>query len=295
MISYRYMVSVRPKPFLKWAGGKSRLSSKIKSLFPTNDMFNKYFEPFLGSAAVYFEISPQEGRLNDLNKHLINTYIDIRDHVQQLIKELKIIDEEYHSCSSITEKEKYYYKTREAYNQDNKKSIKRSAQFVFLNKAGFNGMYRENSSGRYNIPFGKNEKCLICDEDNLLAVSRDLKNIELTIGDYKDAVFDAKPGDLVYFDPPYFPISKTANFTTYQKGGFGHREQEELYDIAMKLVKKGCYVFISNSYCEESRTLYKDMTIHKVKVKRIINSKSSRRNEIVTEIVATNYKGSVNE
>ncbi len=285
------MASDQPKPFLKWAGGKSRLSSKIASLFPANNSFTKYYEPFLGGAAVYFEISPRKGQLNDLNKHLINTYIDIRDNVQQLIKELKIIDVEYHTCSTITGKAEYYYKKRDEYNSDNRKSVKRSAQFIFLNKAGFNGMYRENIAGKYNIPFGKHEKCLICDEKNLLAVSRDLKDIELTSGDYKDAVKNAERGDLIYFDPPYFPISKTSNFTTYQKGGFNEDNQKELMQIAEELIARGCYVFISNSDCEKSRELYKNLIIHEVKVKRIINSKGNRRNELVTEIIATNYKG----
>lgn len=285
------MVSVRPKPFLKWAGGKSRLSSKIASLFPANDKFNKYFEPFLGSGAVYFEISPRKGQLNDLNKHLINTYIDIRNNVKQLIKELKVIDTEYHTCANIDKKAEYYYKIRDEYNSNNRKSIKRSAQFIFLNKAGFNGMYRENSLGKYNIPFGKHDRCLICDENNLLTISRDLKDIELTTGDYKDAVINAKRGDLIYFDPPYFPLSKTSNFTTYQKGGFNEDNQKDLLQIAKSLISKGCYVFISNSDCKESRELYKEFIIHEVKVKRIINSKSSLRNELITEIIATNYKG----
>jgi len=279
-------MSTRPKPFLKWAGGKSRISKDIAELFPIN--FKKYYEPFLGSGAVYFEISPQEGQLNDLNKYLIQTYIDIKDNVSGLISDLKVIDNEYHIKKTLAEKEKYYYSRRDEYNADEVLSVRKSALFIFLNKAGFNGMYRENSSGKYNIPFGQHDKCLICDEVNLRSVSNDIQKISFTTGDYKDAVAEAKDGDLVYFDPPYFPVSKTANFTTYQKGGFGQDEQQRLYDLAKELIGRGCYVAISNSDCKEAWNLYKDLNKAKIKVKRIINS-NSRKRGIVTELLVTSY------
>ena len=288
MLSGMATPSVKPKPFLKWAGGKSRLSSIIKSYFPSDKEFNKYYEPFLGSGAVYFEISPQKGQLNDLNKFLIGAYTDIRDSVEPLIAELNKIDREYHSLQTLEKKAKYYYEKREEYNADEILCIRKSALFIFLNKAGFNGMYRENSSGKYNIPFGKHDKCLICDKNNLRAVSRDLKEIVLTALDYKDAVKSAKKGDLIYFDPPYFPVSETASFTTYQKGGFNDDEQAKLCDIAKELVERGCFVAISNSDCPKSRALYKNMNISEIKVRRIINSNSRKRGE-VTEILATSY------
>lgn len=277
--------TVKAKPFLKWAGGKSRLSKQIAEFFPKE--FNRYFEPFLGSGAIYFEISPQEGVLNDLNKYLIETYEIIRDNPNSLIKKLQQINKTYHSLPSLEAKSEYYYSARTRYNKMKTKSLDKAALFIFLNKAGYNGMYRENSRGEYNIPFGKHDKCLICDVDNLLRVSKDLGDIKFTSTDYKDALNDVKKGDLVYLDPPYIPISKTANFTQYQKEGFSFDEQIRLKEIALELHKKGCYVVISNSSCKESKELYSDsiFTVHTIKVTRQIHL--SRK--VVPELVVTNF------
>lgn len=276
---------VKAKPFLKWAGGKSRLSKQISSFFPKK--FNRYFEPFLGSGAIYFTISPQEGILNDLNKYLIGTYEIIRDNPVGLIKKLKNINEVYHSLPSIEAKSNYYYDARNRYNGMRSTDLDKAALFIFLNKAGYNGMYRENSKGEYNIPFGKHEKCLICDEDNLLRVSHDLKDIKFTSTDYKNALKEAKKGDLVYLDPPYIPISKTSSFTQYQKEGFSFEEQIKLKEIALELHKKGCYVVISNSSCKKSKDLYSDkaFTIRTVKITRQIHFSK----KVVPEIVVTNF------
>lgn len=276
---------VKAKPFLKWAGGKSRLSKQISSFFPKK--FNRYFEPFLGSGAIYFTISPQEGILNDLNKYLIGTYEIIRDNPVGLIKKLKNINEVYHSLPSIEAKSNYYYDARNRYNRMRSTDLDKAALFIFLNKAGYNGMYRENSKGEYNIPFGKHEKCLICDEDNLLRVSHDLKDIKFTSTDYKNALKEAKKGDLVYLDPPYIPISKTSSFTQYQKEGFSFEEQIKLKEIALELHKKGCYVVISNSSCKKSKDLYSDkaFTIRTVKITRQIHFSK----KVVPEIVVTNF------
>lgn len=275
----------KAKPFLKWAGGKSRIAHQIVSFFPSE--FDRYFEPFLGSGAVYFTVSPQEGILNDLNKYLIGTYEIIRDHPSALIEELQKIDKVYHSLPDLDKKSDFYYKAREQYNNINHISLNKAALFIFLNKAGFNGMYRENSKGEYNIPFGKHEKCLIADAENILKVSVDLKDITFTTGDYKDSLKTARKGDLVYLDPPYVPVSKTANFTQYQKEGFNYDEHIKLRDLALLLHDRGCYVVISNSSCEESRKLYEDkvFNIHTIEITRLIH----RSKKIVPEIVVTNF------
>lgn len=275
----------KAKPFLKWAGGKSRVAEEITRFFPVK--FNRYFEPFLGGGAIYFRISPQEGLLNDLNKHLIDTYVIIRDRANELIKKLEKVDSEYHSLLAIEDKSKYYYDSRERYNKLRSTSIEKAALFIFLNKTGYNGMYRENKKGEYNIPFGKHEKCLICDSKNILEVSRNLSDIEFSSVDYKKAVATAKKGDLVYLDPPYIPISKTANFTQYQKEGFGLDEHIKLRDLAIALNKKGCFVVISNSSCKESMELYTDsiFTIHTIKITRLIHFSK----KVVPEIVVTNF------
>lgn len=279
------MAMSKAKPFLKWAGGKSRVAKEITDFFPQE--FNRYFEPFLGGGAIYFNISPRKGLLNDLNKYLIGAYKAIRDRPQSLIKQLSKIDNEYHSLKSLEEKSKYYYDSRAVYNGIKLVNIKKAALFIFLNKTGYNGMYRENSRGDYNIPFGKRDKCLICDTENILSVSRDLKDIEFTAIDYKTAVESARKGDLVYLDPPYVPISKTANFTQYQKEGFDYEEHVALRDMVIGLHKKGCYVVISNSDCVASRALYRDdiFKLHTIRITRLIHSSK----KVVPEIVVTNF------
>jgi DNA adenine methylase len=275
----------KAKPFLKWAGGKSRIARQIADYFPEN--FNKYYEPFLGSGAVYFTVSPQKGILNDLNKYLIGTYEIVRDYPEDLLRELDKIHEYYHSLPSLDEKADYYYDARMRYNKKDKMDVLKAALFIFLNKAGFNGMYRENSKGEYNIPFGKHDKCLISDRENILEVSKNLKDITFVSGDYKDALSAAKAGDLIYLDPPYVPVSKTANFTQYQKEGFSFDEQMKLRDLAIDLHKRGCYVVISNSSCPKSRGLYPApiFNIHTIEITRLIH----RSKKVVPEIVVTNF------
>lgn len=276
----------KAKPFLKWAGGKSRVAKQIASFFPSD--FNHYYEPFLGSGAVYFMISPQKGLLNDLNKYLIGTYQIIRDSPEDLLRELDRIHATYHSLQSLEDKSLYYYEARANYNSMSSVSIEKAALFIFLNKAGFNGMYRENSKGEYNIPFGKHEKCLISDRENILEVSRNIQGIEFTSGDYKSALGDAKEGDLVYLDPPYVPVSKTSDFTQYQKEGFNYDEQKRLRDLALELHERGCYVVISNSSCKESKDLYSNpiFKIHTIEITRLIH----RSRKLVPEIVVTNFE-----
>lgn len=275
----------KAKPFLKWAGGKSLTAKDITKFFPKQ--FNKYFEPFLGSGAIYFTISPQKGYLNDLNVHLISVYETIRDNPHDLLVKLKIMDKEYHSLDNLDLKSKYYYEKRDIFNRGSLNVIDKSALFIFLNKAGFNGMYRENNSGDYNIPFGKRLKCLICDEDNILKVSKDLSHIKFSTVDYKIALKKAGKGDLIYLDPPYIPISSTSDFTRYHKDGFNFDEHLKLRNLALKLHKKGCFVVISNSSCPKSLELYKDkiFNVHTINVRRIIHS--SRK--IVPELLVTNY------
>lgn len=278
---------VKAHPFIKWAGGKSRVVVRIKSFFPKD--FNSYYEPFLGSAALYFAVSPRKGRLNDLNRALIDTYKVVRDNVEVLIVELTKIQDEYYNLDNIELKKEYYLARRVEFNAiSTPSSTRKSALFIFLNKTGFNGMYRENRSGQYNIPFGKHDHPLICDEVNLRTVSGDLQDIDLTSTSYQDAIHDAKSGDLVYLDPPYYPLTNTSNFTEYQAGGFTVDDQIKLRDIFRELDKRGCYVVMSNSACSEIDDLYKGYNIARIKVARAINSKSNMRGKI-DEVIITNF------
>lgn len=277
----------KPRPFVKWAGGKSRLAPKIASFFP--EYYNDYYEPFLGSGAVYFEIAPQRGILNDLNANLIEVYKSIKQNPRGLIREMKLIEKEYNSLKTLEEKAEYYYGIREEYNHNKIDRLRKAGFFVFLNKAGWNGMYRENSLGYYNIPFGKKENLKLFDEQNIISVSQNIQKMKFTTLDYKDAVKSANKGDLIYFDPPYFPLSKTASFTDYQKKGFSEQDQKELHGLAVDLVKRGCYVVVSNSNCKKTLDLYKDFEIKKIKVSRTIGAKVTTRGKI-EEIVALGYR-----
>lgn len=269
-----------PRPFLKWAGGKSRIAREIVKEFPK---FNKYYEPFLGSGAIYFEVTPQNGILNDLNSNLINVYKHIKDQPEKIIQEMDSIQKQYNSLKTDKEKEELYYSLRDEYNKK-EKSIKKSALLIFLNKAGWNGMYRENSKGEFNIPFGKRKQLSIYDKDNILKVSKSIQEMHFMSGNYADAVKDAKAGDLIYFDPPYFET-----FSDYQKQGFTDNNQKELHDLAVELSQRGCYVAISNSNCNKTIDLYSDFKrIIEIPITQTIGSKASSR-KVITEVLILNF------
>ncbi len=206
------------KPFLKWVGGKGRVIAQLEQYFPKS--YGRYFEPFVGGGAVYFYINPDEATINDVNDCLMGTYISVRENVDELIRELKKLQKKYRSLEPEQQKE-MFYKIRSEYNiLIDKRSLRKSALLIFLNKTCFNGMYRENKKGEFNVPFGKYHNQTICDESNLRAVSVRLKNVRILSGSYIDAVKTAKKGDFIYFDPPYHPISQTSSFTDYSESGF---------------------------------------------------------------------------
>jgi len=277
----------RPKPFVKWVGGKRQLLKQFRmmNLYPP-ERFNfekaRYFEPFVGGGAVFFDLLPKKAFLSDLNYGLVVTYKVIKNNIDELMKSLK--KHEY-------EKE-HFLKVRA---KDPKKlsDIEIASRFIFLNRTCFNGMYRVNSSGQFNVPFGKYSNPLICDEDNLRKVSKALQNVEIKHQDYKEVLKKARKGDFVYFDPPYFPVSKTASFTTYTNSAFLEKEQIELRDTFLELDKRGCFVMLSNSDTPFINKIYSEtksahITITKVLAGRAINSNASKRGKI-TEVLVTNY------
>jgi DNA adenine methylase len=276
----------KARPLVKWAGGKTRVVPQILEFFPVE--FERYYEPFLGGGALYFSISPQNGCLNDINCVLIEAYLHIRDDVNELISDLAKIQEHYYSLSSMEGKSDYYYEQRQVFNGLNIKSLHRSALFIFLNKTGFNGMYRENSSGGFNIPFGKRKQPIICDSENLKLVSDVLKQIDIKCGTYEEALKAAKASDFIYLDPPYEPINGTSNFTEYQAGGFLKDDQRKLSKVYRELSDKGCLVMMSNSTADLVYELYADFYINKITVSRGINASKSGRGKI-EELIITNY------
>lgn len=278
---------LQARPFVKWAGGKARVINQLLDYFPSE--FNNYYEPFLGGGSLYFSISPQHGRLNDMNSTLIYSYLTIRDNCESLIKDLVQLQIEYRSIDNLEDKGVFYYERRAEFNKTRNHTIRKASLFIFLNKTGFNGMYRENSKGEYNIPFGKQMNPTICDTSNLRQVSKVLRNIDITQGSYEEAIADAKPGDFIYLDPPYAPLNPTSKFTQYQAGGFHKEDQLKLRDICLELNERGCFIMLSNSTAPLITELYSEhFYLNKISVARAINSAGGGRGKI-DEYLITNY------
>ena len=275
----------KAKPFLKWVGGKGQLLTQLEGLFPKK--YNSYFEPFIGGGAVFFSINPKKAHINDINKTLVQTYIHIKDDVENLIKSLKKLEKDF-LTKDIEARKDFYYSTREKYNSLSHEDFKKSLYFLFFNKTAFNGVYRENSKGGFNVPIGSYKNPKIVDEENLRAVSKILSNTKITSGSFVDAVKNAKAGDFVYFDPPYHPLSETSSFTSYSKDSFSKDDQVKLRDLFVELDKRGVYVMLSNSsapFIQEIYSGYKQIPVY---ANRMINSKSDKRGKI-SEVVIVNY------
>jgi len=277
-VSQLTFLPTKPKPFVKWAGGKRQLVDILLSNVPPS--FNRYFEPFVGGGALLFELQPQKAVISDINEELINAYQVIKDNVEELINSLK----------KHKNTKEYYYAIR-AINPKTLTPIERASRFIYLNKTCFNGLYRENSKGQFNVPFGRYKNPKICDEENLRAVSEFLNKIEIVIlnCDYKETCEMAKSGDFVYLDPPYHPISKTASFTKYNKNDFSEKDQIELSKVFKELDKKGCYVMLSNSNTEFIKRLYTGYRIQEISANRFINCKANKRGKSNIEVIITNF------
>lgn len=276
-------MSVEIPKFIKWAGGKGQLIEQFKPLFPNK--FNRYFEPFVGSGAVFFHIlqeyNPEEVFISDINEELISAYLVIRDDVERLIVELKQ-HKEYH-----TAKGKPYYLTIRATDQNKLPNLEKAARFIYLNKTCFNGLYRVNSKGGFNVPMGDYKNPDIVQENRLRFVSELLKKVNIKVMPFEKILNLAKKDDFIYLDPPYDPLKKSS-FTTYAKDKFLEDEQKLLAEVFTKLSKKGCFVMESNSDTKFINELYKDFNIKIVKATRMINSNASGRGKI-NEVVVTNY------
>jgi DNA adenine methylase len=265
----------RCHPFVKWAGGKSQLIPQIIHLMPAK--FTRYFEPFLGGGAVFFHIASynRNAFLSDINTDLINAYKVIRNHVEELISALN-----YHQNKYNKSPKKYYYHLRDSAQVFNK--IDTAARFIALNKTCYNGLYRVNKNGLFNVPIGRYKNPIICDADNLRNMSVVLKESgsNLGVSDYKKILVEkAEKDDFIYLDPPFHPISNTANFTSYTNNGFTLEDQKELAIIFNELTRRGCRLLLSNSNTEEIRRLYSDYShlTEVTTVNRSINAIASKR------------------
>lgn len=267
------------KPILKWAGGKTALLDEIKKRMP--EEYGTYYEPFVGGGAVFFNIETTKAVINDKNEELINCYIQVRDHLDELIPLLDTLQKEH--------SEEKYYELRSIFNL-RKASTKNgevldvydAALMIYLNKAGFNGMYRENLAGNFNIPSGKRKEVNLYDSNNLQLVSSRLKQAKIISGDFEDALKDVETGDFVYFDSPY-----DETFNTYQKGGFKKEDHERLASLCDCLTNKNVQFLLSSSDSELIRSLYKEYEIVEIDVQRMIGFKGNRKKE--RELLIKNY------
>lgn len=272
-------------PVLKWVGGKRQLLNDIIPMIPKNHL--TYVEPFVGGGAVLFELQPKKAIINDFNSELINVYTIIRDYPEELIKELQ-----FHKENNTSE---HFYDVRE---YDRKPdifsqmtSIQKAARVIYLNKTCYNGLYRVNSSGQFNSPYGKYKNPNIVNETVIRAMSKYFNENHIVIknGDFKDTLKGLRRGAFVYLDPPYMPISSSSSFTGYTENGFSKDKQRELKELCDKLDEKGIKFLQSNSDCEFIRKLYSGYKIKTIKAKRAINSKGTSRGEI-NEVLIYNYE-----
>ena len=279
-------VAVEPKPFVKWAGGKRQLLAELEKNFPKQ--FGTYFEPFLGGGAVLFDLLAKKPNLkcsvSDLNSDLVLAYVTIRDKLGRLIESLENHSKNYHKDSTG-----YYYEVRK---QEPKSQIEKVSRLLFLNKTCFNGLYRVNSKGKFNVPLGRYTNPNIVNRENLTAVSKFLQSdkIKISCRDFESILKDAKKGDFVYFDPPYQPVSDTANFTSYTHRDFTEDDLQRLADLANQLNSKGSHVLLSNSNTKIVKKIFssKKWKVKEIAVNRAINSNSQKRTGH-KEVLIKNY------
>lgn len=269
-------------PFTKWIGGKRQLLSDLKILLPNN--YNHYYEPFIGGGALFFELAPETAVINDCNSELINAYQVIKNNPIELIQSLNL-----HKKKNSKE---YFYKLRETDRNgmiESFSNVERASRILYMLRVNFNGLYRVNSKGQFNVPYGRYKNPKIVDEQNILEISKFLNsnNIKILNSDFQDAVATAKKDDLVYFDPPYMPLT-ASSFTNYTADGFDIDDQIRLRDLMFDLTQKGVKVMISNSSAPLIYELYHEFNIHTVQATRMVNSKVSHRGKI-NEVIITNY------
>jgi len=268
---------IKAKPLVKWAGGKRQLINELLAKTPSD--FSVYHEFFLGGGALFFELYNQsrikKAVLSDSNAQLMNLYSTVKSKPIELIEELK--------NTKYTNNEKTFYKIRGSEPVD---KIERAARFVYLNKTAFNGLYRENLSGKFNVPFGKYANPTILDEENILAVSEALSSVKLLCGDFSEVLKYAKSNDFVYFDPPYAPISVTASFTAYTSRQFTFDDQIRLKKIFDELENRKVKVLLSNSNADAIHNLFNEKQISTVLANRIINCKAEKRG-LIKEVLVT--------
>ena len=266
-------------PIVKWVGGKRQLMFELLKNMPKS--YNRYFEPFIGGGALFFELQPENAYISDMNEELINLYTVVRDNVYELIDDLskhEVSKEYFLEIRNIDRTEKYAELS----------NVERASRFIYLNRTCFSGMYRVNSQGQFNVPFGHYKNPRIIDENNLLNCSELLKKTEIKCADFSEILTKVKKGDFVYFDPPYVPLNETSSFTSYTKDGFDIDMQIKLRDVCDELDSMGVKFMLSNSDTKLVKELYANYEIKKVFASRAINANADGRGKI-TEVLVRNY------
>jgi len=302
------LLEIEATPFVKWVGGKTQLLNDIEMRLPEdlkNGTIKKYVEPFVGSGAVLLYVlqkyGVKEAIISDINLELINVYKVIKYDVYSLIHKLSFYQSSYLPMLD-EERKAFYYEVRENFNnsgtlpvQENKYCISRAAQFIFLNRTCFNGLFRVNKSGKYNVPMGRYVNPTICNEENLLSVSRLLDRVKIIYGDYQSSKEYIDSQSFVYFDPPYRPLTTTSSFTSYTKYDFKDEDQITLANYYKEMHQKGAKLMMSNSDPRNSNPddaffdkLFKEFKVHRIKARRNINSNGEKRGEI-SELLILNY------
>lgn len=274
-VSMLSLISTPPRPFLKWVGGKGQLLSQYEAFFP--QQFATYYEPFLGGGAVFFNLRPRQAVLTDINPELVNVYCCVRDQVETVIAALE------DHCDQHGQD--YYYRVRATVSTE---PVVQAARLIYLNKTCYNGLYRENSRGQFNVPMGRYKAPKICHPELLRAVSQALSHVQINLQSFDRVLEQAQPGDFVYFDPPYHPISLTSRFTEYSRYAFTEADQLRLRDTFATLASRGVQVMLSNSDCPFIRELYQGFSIQTISANRAINSNAQKRGKI-TEVLVTSY------
>ena len=275
------------KPFVKWAGGKYRLADKFMPLLPSsfNPEKNTYIEPMVGSGGFFFKYAPKYSYLSDINQNLITTYNIIKNDVNTLILSLRK-HQELHN-------KEYFYVQRKKFNElviNGESNMEIASLFIYLNRTCFNGLYRENSKGEFNVPIGSYKNPTICNKGNLLSVSKILQSVEIRCHGYEESISKIEPGDFVYIDPPYIPLDH-ASFTQYSKDNFGKKHHSDLSNFCSKITSKGAFFMLSNSDTQDTREIYlnEKRYFKEFNVSRTIASKAKNRLK-AKELIITNYK-----
>ena len=298
-------MSEKARPFVKWAGGKGSLISQLSNFYPyelKNGIIERYIEPFVGGGAVLIDIlqnyDVRQAYAFDINMDLINSYNVIKNNVEELITNLKRMETEYLQLEQ-EERKKYFYNKRNEYNdytlQENEQNVQRASQFIYLNRTCFNGLYRVNRDGKFNVPVGSYKNPTICDEENLRNLSELIQNVQFQYGDYRRSMEYVTENTFVYFDPPYRPLNMTSGFTSYTKEDFNDDNQRELATFYRELNERNAKLMLSNSnpknINEEDQffdNIYQGFNIDEIYASRMINANSNGRGKI-SEILVTNY------